>query len=77
MQSYDYSIKNQRRKEARAVNRRKYLEGRINRKDLAHGGAFGQFTAKLYNLCVIGTSAPERNSKKSKQDYETRADYDQ
>lgn len=58
-----FADKNDRRKRARNQNLRRYAEGRVNRKAFASDGAFGNVSARIYNMCVIGTSALERNDK--------------
>lgn len=72
----DWSIKNDRRKAAKKESRFKYTEGRYHRKTLSTNGAFGDLPARLYNLCVVGTSASEKREKKDKHTYDDRADYD-
>lgn len=77
MMSNDWELKNLRRKRAKEANRGKYLDGRHYRKALAPGGAFGEMPAKLYNLCVQGTSATMKHDKKSKDEYDKKSDYDE
>lgn len=71
-----FSVKNERRKNSKAESKHKYQQGRMNRKDLARNGAFGELSSKIYNLCVLGTSASEKKEKKSKDDYNNGSDYD-
>ncbi len=72
----DWTVKNDRRKAGKAGGKREYREGRYYRKALGTGGAFGDLPAKLYNLCVQGTSSSPKREKKDKQTYDDRSDYD-
>jgi len=72
----DWTVKNERRKDAKKNGSFIYQQGRYNRRTLATNGAFGDLPARLYNECVKGTTANEKREKKEKQTYEDKADYD-
>lgn len=50
------ALKNVRRRLARSESGTQlYRQGRKNRRDYAHNGAFGNAKAKVYNRCILGT----------------------
>jgi hypothetical protein len=59
----DYSIKNKRRRAARAASRGDFRQGRENRRAFAWNGAFGTEVVRVYNDCVLGTSGVKRQGK--------------
>jgi hypothetical protein len=71
-----FAIKNERRKAARTESSKDFRQGRQNRAAFAWGGAFGTDVARVWNDCVLGTSASPREDKRSAQDHEDGADYD-
>lgn len=63
MSATDYSIKNDRRKKAKAESSSSYRQDRSNRRDFAPNGAFGIEEVLVYNDCVLGTSGTPRQGK--------------
>lgn len=72
-----FTLKNERRREAKKASSATYRQGRQNRRNFAWKGAFGIEVARVYNDCVIGTSARTRVAKASKEELDDNADYDQ
>lgn len=72
-----WSVKNDRRKKCKQEGKHKFQQGRVNRKALATGGAFGDLAPALYNLCAMGTTSGDKQIKKTKETYDSGSDYDQ
>lgn len=72
----DFSIKNERRKTAKAASPGNFRQGRLNRAAFAWNGAFGT-ESRVYNDCALGTSAPARLQKMTAEERDHKEDYDQ
>ncbi len=72
----DFTIKNERRKTAKAASPANFRQGRANRKAFAWNGAFGTQVSRVYNDCALGTSAPPRLAQTGKDEYDRGEDYD-
>jgi len=72
----DFSIKNERRKTAKAASSANFRAGRDNRRAFAWNGAFGTEVNRVYNDCALGTSAGPRLAQTSKDEYDRGEDYD-